>query len=86
MEKIEVELPYINFDDPFPINIIAHDVKPLDEEKRMRVFSEQLMNDVIDNTKLNNFYFNIAIFFRLGEKLKRRFPKRKKELDNIIKN
>ncbi len=81
---MDIELTYFRFDEPFPHNIQAHSIDPTNEEKRLRVFSNQLMDDIIGETNLSNFYFNVSIFFRLGEKLKRRFPKRTEELDNTM--
>lgn len=81
---INIELPYLEFGDAFPIQIEAYYIHPIDEEKRLRVFGGQFSDTVVENTKLNNFNFNIGIFFKFGTRLISKYPHRENELNKIL--
>lgn len=82
-EAMQIELPYIRLDDPTELDpryAIPHDIQPLNEDKRIRVFCTQLLNDIIDETTLFNFDFHIYFYYKQRFKLQRRFPHREPEL------
>ncbi len=80
----EIELPYMVFGDEFPVYFSPYCIEPDNEEKRIRVFRTQLTDTVVDNTKLNNFNFNIGLFFKFGIKLISKYPHREPELNKIL--
>ncbi len=84
MEHINIDLPYITCGDEFAIEYKPHDIEPLNENKRIRVFGGQLTDTIIDNTKLDNFNWNIGLFFKFGRKLIKKFPHREIELNRIM--
>lgn len=81
---INIELPYLEFGDAFPVDIKAHNVGPLDEEKRIRVFGGSLMNTVVENTTLGNYNFNIGLYFKFGTRLVTKYPNREDELNKFM--
>lgn len=53
-----------------------------DEETRIRVFSTQLMNDVMENITPMNYLYHVGIYFRLGYRLVERFPNSKGKVED----
>jgi len=84
MSKVEIELPYFLFGDDFPIHVYAYDIDAGNEEKRIDVYGTQLMDTVVDNTTLNNFNWNIGIYFKFGTRLIIKYPHRENELNKIM--
>lgn len=80
----DIILPYFVFGDEFIIEIYPHDIDPINEDKRIRVFGKQLTDTIVENTKLNNFNFNIGIFFKFGNRLVTKYPHREAELNKIM--
>ena len=62
----------------------AHNINPLDEDKRIRVFGSQLMEAVINDATLENFNWSVGFFFKTGIHLIERFPSRETELNKIL--
>ncbi len=85
-ETEEIVLPYFRFGDDFSIDLRAHDIDHLNEDKRVRVFGGQLTDTIIDNTKLGNFNWNIGVFFKFGGRLIIKYPHREAELNQIMMN
>ncbi len=80
-DRVQIQLPYLLFGDDFPVHIKYHDINPLDEDKRLRVFGGQLMDTIVENTSLSNYNFNIGVFFKQGTRLVKRYPHRETELN-----
>lgn len=80
---MEIELPYIRVDDPGDFDsrcITQYDIRPVDEDKRIRVFGNQLLNSIVEDTTLSNFDFNIRFFYKQRFMLEKRFSHRSSEL------
>lgn len=70
-------LTYFCFDDPTDWNtfvVQAHDIKPLSAEKRVRVYCNQFLYDVIENVTLRNYLNKAGIYYIYGENLREKFP------------
>lgn len=81
----EIQLPYIRIEDVSdiqPIFITSHDIHPEDENKRIRVFCHQMLDDIIEETNLSNFDFHIYIYYKQRFRLQKRFPHREADLIN----
>jgi len=76
----EIEQPYASNE----VEYHAHDINPLDEEKRIRVFGGQLMDAIVDDASLENFNWSIGWFFGQGINLISKFPNRETELNKIL--
>lgn len=88
-ETMEIDIPYIRFDDTTEIDpryIFAHNIQPLNEDKRIRVFSNQMLCDIIEETTLSNFNFHVFFYYKKSFCLQKRFPHRETDLvkANII--
>ncbi len=83
-ETEEIILPYMVFGDFFLIEYGAYDINAGNEEKRIRIFGTQLMDTVIENMTLENFNWNLGIFFKFGTRLVKKFPYREAELNKIL--
>lgn len=80
---LKIELPYMDLREVTELDpkyIVSHDIKPKDEDKRLRVFAGQLLNNIVEETTLSNFEFNIDFYFRQRLNLQQKFPHRKPDL------
>ena len=68
------------------VEYIAYDITPTNEQKRIRVFENQLQETLLDNTTLNNFTWNVGFYFKTGIHLIERYPNREIELEHILIN
>lgn len=53
-----------------------------DEETRIRVYSTQLMDTVIENITLSNYLYQATIYHKLASNLIRKFPDRNDDIIN----
>lgn len=53
-----------------------------DEDTRIRVFSTQLMDDVVKNITPSNYLYHVGIYFKLGYKLVEEFPNSKNKVED----
>ena len=81
---IEIQLPFLRFGDEFPVHIKQHNIEPLNEDKRIRVYGNQLMDSVVENTTLSNFNWQIGIYFKFGTRLVTKYPNRETELNKCM--
>lgn len=81
---IEIELPYITVNDAIEQirHITPHDIRPLDKEKRLRVYKGQLMDAVLENINTTNYLFHVSIFFKHGYRLANKFPEHFTEIED----
>lgn len=54
----------------------------VDEDTRIRVYSTQLMDTVIENITLSNYLYQVSIYHKLAANLLIRFPNRKDDIVN----
>lgn len=84
--KLEMTKPYIDtrgecdFDERL---IMPLEVR-LDEETRIRVFSGQLQDAVIENINKQNYMYHVGIYFKFGNRLLVRFPDSSSQIDEAI--
>lgn len=83
---MNVELPYIICGDEFPIEYRSHNISPLDEDKRIRVYCGQLQDAMIEDLTLANFNWSGGWYIGRGIKLIDKFPNREVELNRAIVN
>ncbi len=70
-------LVYFRFDDPTDLDAIivtAHDIKPSSAEKRIRVYCNQFLYDVVEDITLRNYLNKAGIYYIYGENLRTKFP------------
>lgn len=80
---IEVDLPYMEFGDLFQqIKITPHDISPVNEDKRIRVFCGQLMDAIVENVTKKNYMFHVSLFYKYGDVLLKKYPHRHEDLFN----
>ena len=51
-----------------------------DEETRIRVYSTQLMDTVIENITISNYLYQVSIYHKLASNLIYRFPNRRDDI------
>jgi len=73
MSKVNMVLPYFMFGEDMP-HIEPYNIDCSNEDKRMRVYSGQLMDTVLENITLDNYTFHVDCYHRAGERLIKRFP------------
>ncbi len=69
--------PYFRFDEPTDFEVFtvnAYSINPLSAEKRVRVYCNQFLNDIIENVTLNNYLNKAGIYYICGENLREKFP------------
>jgi len=82
---MEIELPYLRIEDVEdmqPRVAIAYDINPGNKDKRIRVFGSQLLDDIVESTTLDNYYFGINAYYKQGAMLEKRFPDRISDISN----
>ena len=52
----------------------------MDADTRVRVFSTQLMDTVLENVTASNYLFHAGVYFTFGYKLMEKFPDRSTEI------
>jgi len=57
-----------------------YDIDCNNADKRIRVFSFQLADTILDNTTLSNFGWSLDFYVKQGMKLIKRFPNRTDEI------
>jgi hypothetical protein len=81
---MNIESPYITFDNEFPTEYHSHDINPLDENKRVRVYCGQLQDSVIADLTLANYNRLGGWYIGQGIKLIDKFPDKEIELSRAI--
>lgn len=65
-------------------NAVPYNIDPLNEEKRLRVYENQLLDTMLENSKtLHGFWFNLVLYEKARDKLVQRFPHRAEEIQAI---
>ncbi len=75
-----------DFKDPSdhePVIVTAYDISPLDPQKRLRVLSGWLMEDVIEDMKLTTFDFHVRTFLKQCDLLEIKYPIHEKHIGEI---
>lgn len=76
-------LTYFRFDEPIDWEVFtvdAYNVNPLSAEKRIRVYCNQFLYDVIENVTLHNYLNKAGIYYIYGENLREKFPDYEKKI------
>lgn len=77
-----MDIPYMDFRE-------AHELEPklwlpypanCNENDRIRVYSTQLMDEIIENINSSNYLYQVSVYYIIGDKLLKRFPHREEDI------
>lgn len=84
---MDKDIPYMDFrevselDEKQCLASLVH----YDEETRIRVYKTQLQDTIVEHINLNNYLYQVSIYYKIGYRLLQKYPTRRRTIINATK-